>query len=70
MDATTFHTCAELAQRWRVGEESIRRYCRLGKVPYTQIGGKKLIPDWAVEQMEQMEKAGIFRPRVTHNTKD
>ena len=70
MDATTFHTCAELATRWRSSQGSVRRWCRTGKLPYTKIGGKRLIPDWAVEQMEQMEQAGIFRPRVTRNTKD
>jgi hypothetical protein len=67
MCTNTFHTCAELAQRWRVGEESIRRWCRTGKLPYAQIGGRKLIPDWALEQVEQPRQGSPLQP--TTNTK-
>ena len=61
----SYYTCAELARRWRVGEESVRRWCRTGKLPYAQIGGRKLIPDWALEQVEQPHQTSPHSPTNT-----
>ncbi len=45
-------TPKELAARWRWHPESIRRFCRQGRVATVTIGRRKLIPIAAVEALE------------------
>lgn len=56
MKTNRFLTSAELAQRWRVEIETIRKWIRAGTVPYVQIGRRKLIPESVLQQLEQLEQ--------------
>ena len=60
MKTDSFLTSEELAQRWRVTTETIRRWIREDTIPHTRIGRRKLIPIQALEKLEQSKKQSIL----------
>lgn len=40
MDDQRWYTVAELAERWRLNAEVIRRWIRAGKIEVLELGGK------------------------------
>ncbi len=67
MKTDSFLTSEELAQRWRVTTETIRRWIREDTIPHTQIGRRKLIPESVLEEMEQVEQLRQGSPLSTHH---
>ena len=61
MKTDSFLTSEELAQRWRVTTETIRRWIREDTIPHTQIGRRKLIPIQALGKLELLRQ-GLSEP--------
>jgi len=71
MRAHSFLTSEELAQRWRVTTETIRRWIREDAIPHTQIGRRKLIPESVLQELEQVEQPRQDFPlQLAANTKE
>ncbi len=62
MSANSYLTSAEVAQRWRVTTETVRRWMRDNSIPHLQIGRRKLIPASVLEELEQVEQPRQHSP--------
>jgi excisionase family DNA binding protein len=71
MSANSYLTSAEVAQRWRVTTETVRRWMRDNAIPHLQIGRRKLIPASVLHELEQVEQPRQDSPlQPTTNTKE
>jgi excisionase family DNA binding protein len=57
---TEFLTVAEVAQRWQLNPESVRRMIRQGRLPRDTIGRQNRI---ALSSVEEFEKSGAVPSR-------
>lgn len=46
-----FYTPDEVAETLRISVQTVRRWCRNGVIPITQICRQIRIPTWAVDEM-------------------
>ena len=65
MKTDSFLTSEELAQRWRVTTETIRRWIREDAIPHIRIGRRKLIPTSVLDDLE-----ANAQPRLTETTSE
>ncbi|HJO44980.1 MAG TPA: helix-turn-helix domain-containing protein [SAR324 cluster bacterium] len=56
MRTNSYLTSNELALRWRVTTETVRRWIREDTIPHTRIGRRKLIPIQALEKLELLRQ--------------
>jgi excisionase family DNA binding protein len=69
MRSNSYLTSAEVAQRWRVTTETVRRWMRDNAIPHLQIGRRKLIPASVLEELEQVKQPHQDSPfKNTTNT--
>lgn len=54
--APTLLTVGEVAERWRLTDETIHRYCRLGVLPYVTLPGG--LKRFRLDDIETFERSG------------
>jgi len=53
MTESIFLSVEEVATKWKVSERTVRGYCSVGTLTAHHIGGKWIIPTYAVRQYEE-----------------
>lgn len=59
MDESHLYTIAEVAKALKVSDETVRRWCRKGAIPYVMVGPFKLKRITHAELERQRRDAGI-----------